>query len=70
MENPVFRLDRSQFKMQSFHEADMQLGYWKTQAPEKRLQAAFYLNSVAFQFDMTNPPRLDRTQFSIRRHDS
>ncbi|GAA4042922.1 hypothetical protein GCM10022409_31080 [Hymenobacter glaciei] len=34
----------------------------------ERLRAAQYLNSVAFNFDLDNPPRLDRTAFSCRAH--
>ena len=32
------------------------------------LGATTYLNSVAFNFDPNNPPRLDRTAFSGRAH--
>ncbi len=66
MEYP--RLDRTRFKMQSFQEADDQLQYWLTKTPVERLQAAYYLISVAWGFDINNPPRLDRTKFSMRKH--
>ena len=63
-----FRLDRTKFKMQTFKEADNQYKYWKTKTLEERLAAAHYLNSVAYNFDLNNPPRLDRTIFSMRKH--
>jgi hypothetical protein len=44
------------------------IAYWKTKTPQERLAAAFYLNSIAFQFDLSNPPRLDRTAFAMRKH--
>lgn len=65
-----FRLDRTKFKMQTFREASHQLEYWKTKTVEERLGAAFYLMSVAYDFDIENPPRLDRTVFSMRKHDA
>lgn len=68
MENKKYRLDRTQFKMQSFEEADMQYDYWKKQSITERLRAATYLISVAFDFDLNHPPRLDRTIFSMRKH--
>jgi len=67
MENKNYRLDRTQFKMQSFQEADMQQEYWKKQDFVERLRAANYLISVAFNFDLNNPPRLDKTIFSMRK---
>jgi len=63
-----FRLDRTKFKMQTFKEASHQLEYWKTKTVEERLRAAFYLMSVAYDFDIENPPRLDRTAFSMCKH--
>ncbi len=36
--------------------------------PAERLLAAAYLNSVAYGYDLDNPPQLDRTAFATRRH--
>ncbi len=66
----AFRLDRTKFKMQTFEEASHQLDYWKTKTIEERLMAAYYLISVAYNFDLKKPPRLDRTKFSMRKHPS
>lgn len=33
-----------------------------------RLRAAAYLNSVAYNYDFNNLPRMDRTAFSMRKH--
>ena len=67
MENKNYRLDRTQFKMQSFEAADMQYKYWEKKNSSERLYAACYLISVAFDFDINHPPRLDRTIFSMRK---
>jgi len=60
------KLDRTLFKHQTLEEAAHHLEYWKTQSYEKRLEAANYLNSVAYNFDVNNPPRVDKTYFKIR----
>ena len=61
------KLDRTSFKHQTQEEAAHNLEYWKKQSYEKRLEAANYLNSVAFNFDFNNPPRVDKTYFKIRK---
>lgn len=68
MDQAPFRLDRSQFKMQSFKEADNDYVHWQTKSLEERLLAAWYLISVAYNFDLNNPPRMDRSIFSMRKH--
>ncbi len=68
MNNQEYRLDRTHFKKQTFQEADMQYGYWQSKSLVERLQAAYYLISVAYNFDLQNPPRMDRTAFSMRKH--
>ena len=52
------KLDRTAFKHQTLEEASHNLEYWKKQSYEKRLEAANYLNSVAYNFDVDNPPRV------------
>jgi len=68
MKKQSFRLDRNKFKPQSFEEADNQLDYWLKKSYAERLQAAWYLIAVAFQFDLSHPPHLDRKKFSTRQH--
>jgi hypothetical protein len=60
------KVDRTAFKRQTLGEASHTLGYWIQQSFEKRLQAANYLNSVAYNFDVNDPPRLDKSAFTIR----
>lgn len=65
-----YRLDRTVFKKQSFEEASDQTSYWRQQNPEERFKAAYYLICLAYGFDWNRPPRLDRTIFSMRSHES
>ena len=62
----VFRLDRPAFHTGTHARAE---AYHRQPPPEtmaERLRAVLYLNSVAFNFDLNNPPCLDRTAFSCR----
>ena len=63
----AYKLNRTAFKMGSLGMQEPAVNYWKTKTAGERLAAAFYLNSVAYQFDLSNPPRLDRTAFSMRK---
>lgn len=62
------KLDRTAFASLTAQEADHQLEYWLSKTMVERLEAAHYLNSVAYNFDFNNPPRMDRTVFSMRKH--
>ena len=66
----AYRLDRTKFKMQTHADASHQLEYWRSKPIEERLRAAYYLISVAYNFDVNHPPKLDRTSFSMRKHQS
>ncbi len=70
MEKDSYRLDRTKFKMQTYKEASHQLAYWLSKTPSERLRAAHYLISQAYGFDLDNPPRMDRTAFSVRKHEN
>ena len=64
----MFKLDRNIGRGHSHKEAADQSEYWKSKTIDERLAAVMYLNSVAYNFDMNNPPRLDRTVFYTRKH--
>ena len=60
-------MDRSAFKAQTAQEADTaHAEYYRSLTWQERLRIANYLNSVAYNYSVDNPPRLDRTQFSVR----
>jgi hypothetical protein len=63
-----FRLDRTAFHAGTHEETERYHARNQPKTMAERLQAAAYLNSVAFNYDLNNPPRLDRMAFSARRH--
>ncbi len=63
----AYRLDRTSFKAHTAEAApNAQAAYYKTLAWQERLRIANYLNSVAYGYPEDNPPKLDRTAFSVR----
>lgn len=62
-----YRLDRTTFTIQTFKEAAHQRSYWLTRSPYERLAAAWYLICSAYNLDRSQPHRLDRTVFSMRK---
>ena len=65
----MYRLDRHAFKHQTAEEASYHGKYWKKQTAEERLKATMYLNSVAYNFDIHHPPRMDKTIYHQRKRD-
>ncbi len=63
-----YRLDKTFGKSQTFEEADDNREYWLQKDVKERLKAAWYLISCAYGFDLDNPPGLDKTVFSMRKH--
>jgi hypothetical protein len=62
-----YRMDRSAFKAQTANEANESHAiYYKTLTWQERLRITNYLNSVAYNYPVDNPPKVDRTQFSAR----
>ncbi|MCA6461316.1 MAG: hypothetical protein IM571_12095 [Chitinophagaceae bacterium] len=61
-----FRLDRTAFKAQTLEEAARHSEYYKKLTWQERLQIANYLNSVAYNYDLNNPPKMDKTKFSVK----
>ena len=62
----AFRLDRTAFKAQTAEAAANHAPYYAAMTWQERLAVAAYLNSVAFNYPLHNPPRLDRTKFQAR----
>jgi hypothetical protein len=63
-----YKLDRTAFEIKSFEDASRNTEYWRKQAPAERLRAATWLSFCAFGFDPENPPRMDKTLFSMRKN--
>ncbi|RYY37507.1 MAG: hypothetical protein EOP46_02345 [Sphingobacteriaceae bacterium] len=65
-----YRLDRTAFKAQTADEASAShAAYYKKLTWQERLRIANYLNSVAYDYPEKNPPKVDRTKFSVRSRD-
>jgi len=60
-----YRLDKTFSKARTFQEADNNKAYWMNKDVEERLSAAWYLTCKAYRIDPANPPRLDKTVFSM-----
>ncbi len=62
-----FKFDRTAFKASSVKEADNDMRNYKNQTPLQRLKIARYLISSAYNFDLNNPPRIDKAIFSLQK---
>ncbi|MDP2174786.1 MAG: hypothetical protein Q8K70_02635 [Bacteroidota bacterium] len=63
------KMDRTVFDMFKKDEEPNDFKYWQTKTVKARLLAAAYLNSVAYNYDINNPPKVDRTVFSIEKRE-
>ncbi|WP_461449335.1 hypothetical protein [Mucilaginibacter sp.] len=61
-----YRLDRTAFKAQTAEEAADHATYYKTLTWQERLRIANYLNSIAYNYPENEPPKVDKTAFSVR----
>ena len=64
-----YRMDKTAFKLQTVEEADDAMRNYVNHSVKERLEIAYYLTSVAYKFDMDNPPRMDKTAFCIKKHE-
>ncbi|MDB4924174.1 hypothetical protein [Mucilaginibacter sp.] len=62
-----YRLDKTAFKAQTVDGAvASQAAYYRSLIWQERLHIANYLNSVAYNYPENEPPRMDKTVFSMR----
>jgi hypothetical protein len=64
-----YRMDKTAFKIQSFEEADNAMRDYTNHTPKERLRIYWYLTSIAYKFDLDNPPRMDKTIFRMKKQD-
>jgi len=62
-----FSLDRTVFKAHTAEEAGNHSSYYKSKSRKERLEIAAYLNSIAFNYPVNDPPRMDKTIFQARK---
>jgi len=58
-----FRLDRTAFKAHTAKEADNHAALYATMSWKERLAAAAYLISIAYNYPLAHPPKMDKTKF-------
>lgn len=63
-----YRMDKTAFKIQTFEEADDAMRDYSNFSQEERVRIYWHLTSIAYKFDLDNPPRMDKTVFQMRKH--
>lgn len=64
-----YRLDRTKFSAGTKKDQDQRdTEYWSKQSVDERFRSAWYLTLMAYGLDPNNPPRMDKTVFSMRKH--
>ena len=66
MKEEEYRLDKTAFKAMTVEEADEEMHNYKSFTWKKRVEITNYLNSIAYNFSLQNPPRMDKTFFEAR----
>jgi hypothetical protein len=61
-----FKLDRTSFKPQSIVDAANHKSYYLKMTWQERLSVTYYLNSVAYNYNPNNPPKMNRNHFSAK----
>lgn len=61
-----FTLDRTAFKAQTAEEAANHAKLYSQKSLKERLEIAAYLNSIAYNYPLDNPPRMDKMMFQAR----
>ena len=62
----MYKLDRTIGIAHNLAE-DPYKSYWQNQPMIERLKAAYYLNSVAYDFPIESPARMDKKKFNMRK---
>jgi hypothetical protein len=64
-----YSLDRTAFKAHTAKDAGNHSVYYKNKSWKERLEIAAYLNSVAFDYPINDPPKMDKMLFHTRERD-
>tara|TARA_R110001599_G_scaffold81639_2_gene220299 strand:+ start:34187 stop:34384 length:198 start_codon:yes stop_codon:yes gene_type:complete len=65
----MYSFDRTSSESFKAEERNNDLVYWSKVDINERLRAANYLISVAYDFDLQNPPSMDKSIFESRKRD-
>lgn len=63
-EEKEYRLDKTAFQAMTVQEADDYMRNYRQYNWKERLKVSFYLTSLAYGFDVNNPPCMDKKVFS------
>jgi len=63
------KMDKTVFSAYKKEEEPNDFKYWQSKTVAERLNAAAYLNSIAYGYDVNHPPKVDRTVFSLGKHE-
>ncbi len=66
--NQDYRLDRTSASTLTFKEADKSMSQFHDNSWRERLAIANRLISIAYNFPLNNPPKMDKTFFEIHQH--
>lgn len=66
----AFRLNRTAFKAQTAAGAANHAVYYKKLSWQERLRITAFLNSLAYNYPLNNPPRIDKTIFNAKSQNS
>lgn len=58
-----YRLDRTVFFASKAEESNSDYIYWEKRTAKDRLLAGCYLIAAAYDFDVINPPKMDKSHF-------
>ena len=64
----MYKIDKTVGKRMSFKEAEEQKLFSKDTTVSERLKQAWYLTCTAFGIDPLNPPKMDKSIGSSRKH--
>lgn len=64
-----FRLDRTVFEARNASELVNYGKAYQNTTWQERLRIHQYLNSIAYGYDLDNPPRMDKTIFQIKKRE-
>ena len=58
-----YKLNRNAFKAQTVEEAADHATHYRKLTWKERLSVTAYLNSIAFNYPINHPPKMDKTKF-------
>ncbi len=63
----MYSFDRTSAESFKAEDRNNDLAYWSKVDINERLRAANYLISVAYDFDLRNPPKMDKSLFEAKK---